>query len=248
MATRNELALVSTGWGPGCFTAAGATLMQEAYRVETFGLDATTRALVTKQNPQAQHGPRATGWSTDELLATVARVLRSAQTDGNAALVTPSGTLTSTLWPTVVQAAQRIGVHVRYAHGLGIAESLANCLQLPVPPSVEVKKLLSEYVGQAQLPIFALATQVGDIDAVLTLHNGTARLFCVDLYAPRTKVTAIQPQESVPVVADTAFALAICDDQVSARSGLRGIKTADTMESALLWIQVLNGLTESIDG
>ena len=248
MATRNELALVSTGWGPGCFTAAGATLMQEAYRVETFGLDATTRALVTKQNPQAQHGPRATGWSTDELLATVARVLRSAQTDGNAVLVTPSGTLTSTLWPTVVQAAQRIGVHVRYAHGLGIAASLANCLQLPVPPSVEVKKLLSEYAGHAQLPNFALAAQVGDVDAVSTLNNGMVRVFSVDLYAPRTKVTAIQLQGPVPVVADTAFALAICDDQVSGRSGLRGIKTADTMESALLWIQVLNGLTESIDG
>jgi hypothetical protein len=222
--------------------------MQEAYRVETFGLDATTRALVTKQNPQAQHGPRATGWSTDELLATVARVLRSAQTDGNAVLVTPSGTLTSTLWPTVVQAAQRIGVHVRYAHGLGIAESLANCLQLPVPPSVEVKKLLSEYAGHAQLPNFALAAQVGDVDAVSTLNNGMVRVFSVDLYAPRTKVTAIQLQGPVPVVADTAFALAICDDQVSGRSGLRGIKTADTMESALLWIQVLNGLTESIDG
>ena len=248
MATRNELALVSTGWGPGCFSAAGATLMQDAYRVETFGLDATTRALVTKHNPQTQHGPRAAGWSTDELLATVARVLRAAQTDGNATLVTPSGTLTSTLWPTVVQAAQRIGVHVRYAHGLGIAESLAHCLQLPAPPSVEVKALLSEYAGHAQLPIFALATQVGDVDAVATLHNGTVRVFSVDLHAPRTKVTAIQLQGPVPVVADTAFALAISDDQVSAQSGQRGIQTTDSMESALLWIQVLNGLTESIDG
>jgi hypothetical protein len=248
MATRNELALVSTGWGPGCFSAAGATLMQDAYRVETFGLDAATRALVTKYNPQAQHGPRAAGWGTDELLATVARVLRAAQTDGNATLVTPSGTLTSTLWPTVVQAALRIGVHVRYAHGLGIAESLAHCLQLPAPPSVEVKALLSEYAGHAPLPIFALAAQVGDVDAVSTLHNGTVRVFSVDLYAPRTKVTAIQLQGPVPVVADTAFALAIGDDQVSAQSGQRGIQTTDSMESALLWIQVLNGLTESIDG
>lgn len=73
-------------------------------------------------------------------------------------------------------------------------------------------------------------------------------MFSVDLYAPRSKVTAIQLNESVPLVADTAFALAIRDDQVSVQSGQRGIQTTDTMESALLWIQVLNGLTESIDG
>jgi len=248
MAFRNEIALISTGWGPGCLSRAGAALVSDVYRVETFGLDAETRVIVSKLNAQSQHGPHNPTWSSDDLLVTVARALRSAQSDAWAALITPSGAMTNALWPTVQQAAQRLGVQVRYAHGLGIAESLASCLQLPTPPRVEVRACLSDFVGQQQLPDFALAAQFGDIAELATLYGGAVRYFVVDLYAPRQKITAVDLRESVPVIAENAYALAVCDAQISAKTGQTGFQVTDSMESALLWVQTLNGLAESLHG
>ena len=43
MAGKNEIALISTGWGPRCLSHAGAALLADVYRVETFGLDVETR-------------------------------------------------------------------------------------------------------------------------------------------------------------------------------------------------------------
>ncbi len=248
MAFRNEIALVSTGWGPGCLSRAGAALVSDVYRVETFGLDADTRSIVSKLNAQSQHGPSDAAWNSEDLLATVARALRSAQSDGWAALVTPAGALTNTLWPTVQQAAQRIGVQVRYAHGLGISESMANCLQLPTPPTVALKSLLSDFVGHVAIPEFALGAQVGNATQLAELHGGAVRFFGMDLYAPRTKITTLNLRESIPVITNNAYVLAVRDEQITSKSGQSELRVSDSMESALLWVQVLNGLTESLNG
>ena len=248
MAFRNEIALVSTGWGPGCLSQAGADLVSNVYRVESFGLDAQTRAIVSKLNAQSTHGPHAAAWSSDDMLATVARALRSAQTDGWAALVTPSGPMTSTLWPTVQHAAQELGVQVRYAHGLGIAESLATCLQLPTPPTTVVRPKLCDFVGQSDLPEFALAMQIGNPTDIHTLYDGAVRLYMVDLYAQRNKITPIDLRVSVPTIAENAYVVAIRDTQVDAHSRSSGNQLGDSLESALLWVQVLNGLTETFHG
>ena len=248
MAFRNEIALVSTGWGPGCLSHAGADLVSRVYRVESFGLNAETRAIVSKLNAQTHHGPQETSWSADDMLATVARALRSAQTDGWAALVTPSGHMTSALWPTVQQAAQHIGVQVRYAHGLGVAESLATSLQLPTVPQTQVRPQLCDFLGQTDLPEFALAAQFGSTADLHTLYDGAVRFFLVDLYAQKKKITAINVQESVPPIEENAFVLAIRDTQIDAGSHALGHQPSESLESTLLWVQVLNGLTETMHG
>lgn len=81
MAGKNEIVLISTGWGPGCLSHAGAALLADVYRVETFGLDVETRGLVSHLNNLSRHAPEHAVWQNDELLAVVARALRLAQSE-----------------------------------------------------------------------------------------------------------------------------------------------------------------------
>ncbi|NBU65184.1 MAG: hypothetical protein EBS29_11895, partial [Chloroflexia bacterium] len=181
MAGKNEIVLISTGWGPRCLSHAGAALLAEVYRVETFGLDAETRGLVSKLNGLIRHAPEQSDWQNDELLATVARALRLAQSDEWAALVTPAGDIAAMLWPVVQTAAKKLGLTVQFAHGLGLAESIATCLQLPVTPTVELRPRLSDFVGQMQLPTLIVAPELGELTDISSLYDGNARFFAVDL-------------------------------------------------------------------
>jgi hypothetical protein len=248
MAGKNEIVLISTGWGPRCLSHAGAALLTDVYRVETFGLDVETRALVSQLNGLSHHAPAQTVWQNDELLATVARALRLAQSDEWAALVTPAGDITATLWPVVQTAASQLGLTVRFAHGLGLVESMATCLQLPLPPTVELRPRLSDFVGQNQLPILAVASELGDVTDIAGLYAGNVRFFAVDLYAKQHNVVnidihqplAMAPYSGLFVAAQGAVEIDLVHSN--------GTEFTEKLESALLWAQLLHGLTESVRG
>jgi len=248
MAGKNEIVLISTGWGPRCLSHAGAALLADVYRVETFGLDVETRGLVSQLNGLSHHAPEHTVWQNDELLATVARALRLAQSDEWAALVTPAGDIASMLWPVVQTAATQLGLTVRFAHGLGLAESLATCLQLPLPPSVELRSRLSDFVGQARLPTLAIASQIGELADISSLYDGNARFFAVDLYAQQHKVVNIDIQQHVPTAQKNILFVAARGAVEIDLAQTKGTEFIEKLESALLWAQLLNGLTESVRG
>jgi hypothetical protein len=187
-------------------------------------------------------------WQNDELLAVVARALRLAQSDEWSALVTPAGEIASMLWPVVQTAAKQLGLTVRFAHGLGLAESLATCLQLPLPPTVELRARLSDFVGQTQLPTLAIASEIGELTDITALYDGNVRFFAVDLYAQQHKVVNIDIQQIERTAPKNALFVAArgaveIDLAHTKRTGL-----IEPLESALLWAQLLHGLTESVRG
>ena len=248
MAGKNEIALISTGWGPRCLSHAGAALLADVYRVETFGLDVETRQLVSQLNGLSHHAPAQTVWQNDELLATVARALRLAQSDEWAALVTPAGDITATLWPVVQTAAAQLGLTVRFAHGLGLAESLATCLQLPLPPTVELRPRLSDFVGQNQLPTLAIAAELGDVTDIAELYAGNVRFFAVDLYAKQHNVVNIDIHQPLPMAQYNGLFVAAQGAVEIDIAPSNGTEFTEKLESALLWAQLLHGLTESVRG
>ena len=248
MAGKNEIVLISTGWGPRCLSHAGVALLADVYRVETFGLDVETRQLVSQLNGLSQHAPAQTVWQNDELVATVARALRLAQSDEWAALVTPAGDITATLWPVVQTAAAQLGLTVRFAHGLGLAESLATCLQLPLPPTVELRPRLSDFVGQNQLPTLAIASEIGELTDITALYDGNVRFFAVDLYAQQHKVVNIDIQQIERTAPKNALFVAARGAVEIDLVHTKGTDIIEPLESALLWAQLLHGLTESVRG
>ena len=248
MAGKNEIVLISTGWGPRCISHAGAALLADVYRVETFGLDVETRQLVSQLTGLSHHAPAQTVWQNDELLATVARALRLAQSDEWAALVTPAGDITATLWPVVQTAASQLGLTVRFVHGLGLAESLATCLQLPLPPSVELRARLSDFAGQTQLPTLAVAAELGDVTDIAELYAGNVRFFAVDLYAKQHNVVNIDIQQIERTTPKNALFVAARGAVEIDLAHTKGTGIIEPLESALLWAQLLHGLTESVRG
>jgi hypothetical protein len=248
MAGKNEIVLISTGWGPRCLSHAGAALLADVYRVETFGLDVETRGLVSQLNNLSRHAPAHAVWQNDELLAVVARALRLAQSDEWAALVTPAGEIASILWPVVQTAAKQLGLTVRFAHGLGLAESLATCLQLPLPPTVELRARLSDFAGQTQLPTLAIASEIGELTDITTLYDGNVRFFAVDLYAQQHKVVNIDIQQIIPTAPKNILFVAARGAVEIDLAQTKGTEFIETLESVLLWAQLLHGLTESVRG
>ncbi len=250
MAGKNEIVLISTGWGPRCLSHAGAALLADVYRVETFGLDVETRALVSQLNGLSHHAPAQAVWQNDELLATVARALRLAQSDEWAALVTPAGDIASILWPVVQTTAKKLGLTVRFAHGLGLAESLATCLQLPLPPTVELRPRLSDFVRQNQLPTLAIASEIGELTDITALYDGNVRFFEVDLYAKQHKVINVDIHQQLPIPhlpKNTLFVAARGAVEIDL-AHTKGTEFIEKLESVLLWAQLLHGLTESVHG
>lgn len=248
MAGKNEIVLISTGWGPRCLSHAGAALLADVYRVETFGLDVATRQLVSQLNGLSQHAPAQTVWQNEELLATVARSLRLAQSDEWAALVTPAGDITATLWPVVQTAANQLGLTVRFAHGLGLAESLATCLQLPLPPTVELRPRLSDFVGQNLLPTLAIASELGNVTDIVGLYAGNVQFFAVDLYATQHNVVNIDIYQPLPTAPHNGLFVAAQGAVEINLARSNQTELIEKLESPLLWAQLLHGLTESVRG
>jgi hypothetical protein len=247
MASWQGIALISTGWGPRCLSHAGAALLAEVYRVETFGLDGETRTLVNQLHSLSHHAPDHAVWQNDELLAAAARALRLAQSDERAALVTPSGEIATVLWPIVQTAAKQLGLTVRFGHGLGLAESIASCLQLPLPPTVEFRSQLSDFVGKNQLPTLAIATEMGDLTDIASLYAGTARFFMVDLHAHQHKVVNVDITQPIPT-SSNAFLVATQGEIALHHAHEEERELEAPIESAVLWVELLNGLTESVRG
>jgi hypothetical protein len=237
------LALISTGWGPRCLSAAGTALIQEVYRVESFGLDPDTRAMIGQLHTLCNHAPLHDDWQNDDLLAAAARALRLAQTDERAAFVTPSGPLCEAIWPIIRQAAQQMNIPVRFAHGLGLAESMATCLQLTLPPVTEIRPTLADFVGETRMPDLAVAADIGETTQLSTLFYGNVHVFTLDLYARKaqrvdfanipaaaTNVLFVAAKSHINQVIDDATTDDI-SDQVSA--------TAD-------WVELFNNMTEAV--
>lgn len=237
------LVLISTGWGPRCLSAAGMSLIQEVYRVESFGLDPDTRTMLSQLHTLCNHAPLQDDWQNDDLLAAAARALRLAQTDERAAFVTPSGPLCDAIWPIIHQAAQQLGVPVRFAHGLGLAESMAACLQLTLPPITELRPTLADFVGETRMPALAVAASIGDATQIHTLFAGEVRIFTLDLYARNVQRVDLA---DIPASATNLLFVAaqhhinqVADDDASADISDRVSATAD-------WVELFNNMTEVI--
>jgi len=237
------LVLISTGWGPRCLSAAGTALINEVYRVETFGLDPETRSMISQLHTLCNHAPLQDDWQNDDLLAAAARALRLAQTDERAAFVTPSGPLCEAIWPIIQQAAQQMSIPVRFAHGLGLAESMAACLQLTLPPVTEIRPTLADFVGETRMPALAVATDIGDATLLSTLFDGNVRLFTLDLYArkiQRVDLAAIpEAATNVLFVAAQSHIHEVTDDATSADISDQVSATAD-------WVELFNNMTEAV--
>ncbi len=237
------LALISTGWGPRCLSAAGTALIQEVYRVESFGLDPDTRAMLSQLHTQCHHAPLKDDWQNDDLLAAAARALRLAQTDERAAFITPSGPLCEAIWPIVQQAAHQLGIPVRFAHGLGLAESMATCLQLTLPPVTEIRPTLADFVGETRMPALAVAARIGDVTQLNTLFAGDARIFTLDLYA--RKVQRVDLANIPPTATNLLF--------VAAQSHINEVADGDAVDdisdrvsATADWVELFNNMTEVI--
>lgn len=68
MPAQPEISLISTGWGLCCLSHAGITLLGEVYRVEIFGLDLATRALISQLHSSSTHSPAQDAWQNADLL------------------------------------------------------------------------------------------------------------------------------------------------------------------------------------
>jgi len=121
-------------------------------------------------------------------------------------------------------------------------------LQLPLPPSVELRSRLSDFVGQARLPTLAIASQIGELADISSLYDGNARFFAVDLYAQQHKVVNIDIQQHVPTAQKNILLVAARGAVEIDLAQTKGTEFIEKLESALLWAQLLNGLTESVRG
>ncbi len=234
------LALISTGWGPRCLSNAGVTLIQEVYRVETFGLDPDTRVMLSQIHTMCAHAPTQDNWQNDDLLAAAARALRLAQTDERAAFVTPSGPLCDAIWPVIQQAAGKLAIPLRVAHGLGLAESMATTLQLIVPPVTDMRPTLADFVGETRMPALAVAPQVGDLTHVHTLFAGEVRIFVLDLYARTVRHVDLA---QVPPTAPNQLFVAAQHHIHQASDDNRSDDISDTVSSTADWVELFNNLT-----
>ncbi len=240
MATKNEIALISTGWGPCCVSHAGATLLSEVYRVETFGLDPATRTMIGQLHSLSRHAPSQDTWQNSELLAVAARALRLAQSDERAALVTPSGAIATAIWPVVQAAAAKLEITVRVAHGLGLAESLANCFQLSLPPTTELRPLLSDFGGEQRMPSLAIAHELGDLTEIRQLYATQGAFFVVDLFAQRVTVIDL---DALPIPAPNHLFVATQGSIASAINNDDSPDISETIATTADWFELLNGLT-----
>ncbi len=134
---------------------------------------------------------------------------------------------------------------MRFAHGLGLAESLANCLQIPLPPTVEIRPLLSDFVAETRLPILAIAPDIGDIADIEALYDGQVQLFVVDLFAPRVMAVDIQ---APPPIAPNQLIVATRGTMhvATANDGLPDV--SETIATTADWFELLNGLTGVVRG
>ncbi|MFM7678036.1 MAG: hypothetical protein ACKO83_04220 [Roseiflexaceae bacterium] len=237
------LALISTGWGPRCISHAGASLLNTVYRVETFGLDPDTRTLLDQLHTMCHHAPSHNEWQNDDLLAAAARALRLAQSDERAAFVTPSGPLCDAIWPVIRHAATELAIPVHVAHGLGLAESMATCLQLTTPPVSELRPTLADFVGETRMPALAIAPQLGDVAQLDALFAGQARIFTLDLFARKVHhVDIAHVPEGAPnrwFVAAQAHLQDSLDDSTDA-------DISDTVATTADWVELFNNLTEAV--
>lgn len=237
------LVLISTGWGPRCLSAAGTALIQEVYRVETFGLDPDTRAMLSQLHTLCNHAPLQDDWQNDDLLAAAARALRLAQTDERAAFVTPSGPLSEALWPIMQQAAVQLGIPVRFAHGLGLAESMAACLQLTLPPITEIRPTLADFVGETRMPALAVAATVGDVTQLHTLYDGEVRIFTLDLYARNVQRVDLA---AIPAAATNILFVAAKQHINAVGADHASDDISDTVSTTADWVELFNNMTEVI--
>lgn len=237
------LALISTGWGPRCISHAGAALINEVYRVETFGLDPETRTLLDQLHTLCNHAPARDDWQNEDVLAAAARALRLAQSDERAAFVTPSGPLCDAMWPVIQQAAAVLAIPVRVAHGLGLAESMATCLQLTTPPISELRPTLADFVGESRMPALAIAPHVGDVTHISTLFAGEVRIFTLDLFA--RKVRHVDLAHVPPATPNLWFVAAQAQLHDALDDGT-GADISDTVASTADWVELLNNMTEAV--
>jgi hypothetical protein len=239
------LALISAGWGPGCLSHAGIALINDVYRVETFALDAITRDQVGKLHSLCHHAPLHNEWKESDLIEAAARALKLAQRDERAALITPSGPISATIWPVVREAAATLGVPVVVAHGLGLAESMATCLQLPVLPTVDMRDSLSDFAVVTCLPELVVATHIGNLADVSTLYEGHVCLYKVNLATRHVQAVSLEappPATTHDLYVATRHMFQHADDA----SKSEGQDVSDVLSSQADWVELFNNLTEAI--
>jgi hypothetical protein len=182
-------------------------------------------------------------WQDTDIVDAAARALRLAQSDERAAFITPSGPISTALWPIVQQAARTLAIPVRVAHGLGLAESIATCLQLPLPPETMLRPTLADYADTTRMPALAAATQIGDVSRVATLYDGQVRVFRLDLFARQVHLvdlaTCSDDQSDQLYVAATQHMHAVDHDNHTR-------DVTDTLSSSADWVELLNNLTEAV--
>ena len=121
-------------------------------------------------------------------------------------------------------------------------------MQLPLPPTVELRPRLSDFVGQNQLPTLAIASEIGELTDITALYDGNVRFFAVDLYAQQHNVVNIDIQQIELTTSKNALFVAARGAVEIDLAHTKGTGLIEPLESALLWAQLLHGLTESVRG
>lgn len=107
---------------------------------------------------------------------------------------------------------------------------------------------MSDFVGQTQLPTLAIASEIGELTDIAALYDGNVRFFAVDLYAQQHKVVNIDIQQIVPTAPKNALFVAARGAVEMDLAHTKGKGIIEPLESALMWAQLLHGLTESVRG
>lgn len=235
------IALISSGWGPGCLSWAGIKLIDEVYAVETYGLDAHTQELLGSVHAFCTHTDAPLTADNQALLDSMARALRRAQSDERAAFVIPSGPVCDAVWPLMIQATRELGLEVRVAHGLGVIESLINVMQLPVPHSIDARPQLSDFVQAVRPSMVMVAPVLGDRHLLHRFRDTDIHCFAVDLCTKQVFPLDLDTEVSVSprhVVVATQGQI-----DVQATRGAT-VDVNDALGHTGDWLELLNGFAE----
>ena len=88
---------------------------------------------------------------------------------------------------------------------------------------------------------------MGDLTDITSLYAGTARFFMVDLHAHQHKVVHVDITQPIPSTTN-AFVVATQGEIALHHDHEEELELEETIESAVLWVELLNGLTESVRG
>ena len=89
---------------------------------------------------------------------------------------------------------------------------------------------------------------MGDVTDITGLYAGNVRFFAVDLYAKQHNVVNIDIHQPLPTAQYNGLFVAARGAVEIDLAHAKGTGLIEPLESALLWAQLLHGLTESVRG